>query len=168
MSYLWDNCPKQVDTFRLGLICMVNTDEYIEPDKNRRKLIYVAIPVVIIFMVLLDWFLGKETENYLQSLDALSVEQMEQEAKKAINQLFAVAAVVTVVWLVLSVFVLRQALAVWRTEQFPVSGTRTAFRTRIRKGVAAKRWSVLLLSLIPLSAIVFLGLPYYVLWALHY
>ena len=143
---------------------MTDTTEYIEAARGRRLLLYIGVPIGVFALVVLDYFLGRETDALLAQLETMSLEQIEQENQRLVRRLYAIAGVFTVVWLIFSVIFVRNGLKVWGTERFPAPGTRTAFRTRVRTGVVAKRWAIAMFCFVPLSGIVFLTLPYFFLW----
>jgi hypothetical protein len=146
---------------------MSDPDEYVEPDKNRRRLAFVAVPTAVIALVLLDHFADRELQDYLRYLDTLALEGLEREILRLTHLSYLLAALGTAIWVALSLFVYRHALNIWQSQRFPLVGTRTAFRTRVRKGAEARTWSVLVFSLIPASAIPLIVVPYYLLWALR-
>ena len=107
---------------------MTDDTEYIEADKGRRFLLYIGVPVGVVALIIVDYFVGRETDALLAQLDTLSLEQIEQENQRLIRQLYAIVGAFTVVWLIFSVIFIRNGLKVWRTERFPARTVEAARR----------------------------------------
>ena len=71
---------------------MSDPDEYVEPDKNRRRLAFVAVPTAVIALVLLDHFADRELQDYLRYLDTLALEGLEREILRLTHLSYLLAA----------------------------------------------------------------------------